>query len=450
MYICVIGVGYVGLVTGACFAEMGNKVLCIDTDEKKITSLKAGSTHFYEPSLEELIKRNSKGGRLFFRTCYEEIKQADMVFIAVGTPPLSDGSANVSSIISASNMLAKYLRGYTVIVNKSTAPIGTTLQVKKEIFESLKNSSPSLSDTQMPSFDVIACPEFLKEGSAVHDCLKPDRIVVGYDSKKALTKLTELYKPFNINCNRIISMDIPSAELTKYASNAMLASRISFMNEISRICEVVGADINSIRHGMSGDHRIGKDFLYAGLGYGGSCFPKDIKALIASAKKIHIKTPLLSAIEEVNENQKKFFFKKISDYFKKIGGLKSKVIAIWGLSFKPNTDDIREAPALKLIDFLLKNEAFVKIFDPVATTNVTLHYNNNNNIIACSSEYHAADNADGIVLATEWPQFRLVNLKEIHHRMNGNVIFDGRNQYDSKTLCEKGFEYVNVGTKNLI
>lgn len=436
MKILVIGVGYVGLVTGTCFAEMGHHVTCIDIDQGKIDSLNNGKVPFYEPGLKDLIARNQGGKRLEFTTDYLAVKNADLIFIAVGTPPKKNGEADLSFIESAANSIAKHLDHYTVIVNKSTVPVGTTRELKSIIRNHATNDVP---------FDVVSCPEFLKEGCAIEDCMKPDRIVIGSDSEKATQILRRLYSSFTFNHDRILVMDIESAELTKYASNAMLATRISFMNELSGICEKVGANINQVRLGMSGDHRIGYHFLYAGAGYGGSCFPKDIRALCALAENNNVETPLLDAVNAVNENQKKKLSKRLSDYFAKKGGVKGKTIAIWGLSFKPNTDDMREAPSLTLIDSLLRKGANLRLYDPVAMDQAKQILKEKTKIRFCLNEYQAAQNADAIVLITEWKQFRFVNLKTVLTKMRGNAFFDGRNQYHAKEMAAKGFHYVGVG-----
>jgi UDPglucose 6-dehydrogenase len=436
MNILVIGVGYVGLVTGTCFAEMGHHVTCLDIDQEKIDHLKKGEIPFYEPGLKELVKRNKGEKRLEFTTNYSAVKKVDLIFIAVGTPPQKNGEANLSFVEAAAKSIAKHLDHYVVIVNKSTVPVGTARNLKSII---RKNA------TKEVFFDVVSCPEFLKEGCAIDDCMKPDRIIIGSESEKGTRILKRLYSSFTLNHDRILIMDIESAELTKYASNAMLATRVSFMNELSGICEKVGANINQVRLGMSGDHRIGYHFLYAGAGYGGSCFPKDIRALCALSENLNIETPLLQAVESVNEKQKKKFSKKLSDYFSKKGGIKGKTIAIWGLSFKPNTDDMREAPSLTLIDFLLRKGASLRLYDPQAMDKAKQILKGKTNVRFCLNEYQATQNADAIVLMTEWKQFRFVNLKTVLTKMRGNAFFDGRNQYHAKEMAAKGFHYVGVG-----
>jgi UDPglucose 6-dehydrogenase len=436
MRIIVIGVGYVGLVTGACFAEMGHHVTCLDVDEEKIDMLKKGNIPFYEPGLKELVLRSKSEKRLSFTSDYSAIQKGDLVFIAVGTPPKKNGEADLSFVESAGKSIGKHLKDYTVIVNKSTVPVGTARMLKTWIRE----TSP-----EEALFDVVSCPEFLKEGSAIDDCMKPDRIIIGSDSEKATRILKRLYSSFTLNHDRILLMDIESAELTKYASNAMLATRISFMNELASIAEKVGANINQVRLGMSGDHRIGYHFLYAGAGYGGSCFPKDLRALCALAETLNIETPLLEAVNTVNEKQKKKLSKQLSDYFAKRGGVSGKTIAIWGLSFKPNTDDLREAPSLTLIESLLKKGATLRLYDPASMDKAKKLLKGEPKIHFCLNEYQAAQNADAIVLMTEWKQFRFVNLKTILTNMRGNAFFDGRNQYHPKEMAAKGFYYVGVG-----
>lgn len=437
--IVVIGVGYVGLVTGTCFAEMGHTVTCIDIDKGKIKKLEGGEIPFFEPGLKELVQRNQKAKRLFFSTDFKAVKNATFCFIAVGTPSTKEGSAEISQVEAAGKAIANEMEDYLVIVNKSTVPVGTAKKLKLIVRDVLVEREKELP------FDVVSCPEFLKEGSAIDDSMKPDRIVIGSDSEKATTLLRRLYSPFTLNHDRILFMDIASAELTKYASNAMLATRISFMNELSVLCEKVGANINHIRKGISADHRIGYHFLYAGAGYGGSCFPKDIRALKALAEHEKCSMPLLEAIEEINERQKKRLSKKISDYFAKKGGVNGKTIAIWGLSFKPNTDDMREAPSLTLIHSLLRKGAVLRIYDPVAMENAKKLLKGKENVRFCLSEYQAATHADAIVLVTEWKQFRFVNLKTVLSKMRGNAFFDGRNQYLPKEMAAKGFRYIGIG-----
>ncbi|MEM8727859.1 MAG: UDP-glucose/GDP-mannose dehydrogenase family protein [Chlamydiota bacterium] len=439
MEILVIGVGYVGLVTGSCFAEMGHHVTCSDIDKVKIDRLNKGEIPFYEPGLKELVSRNASAKRLRFTTGYEAAKTAAVIFIVVGTPPKKGDGVDLNQVEVATRSVIRHLSQYTVIVNKSTVPVGTTRKLKQLIRDFLVEKG-----VEIP-FDIVACPEFLKEGSAIDDCMKPDRIIIGSDSEKAARILKRLYSSFTLNHDRVLMMDIESAELTKYASNAMLASRISFMNELAGICEKVGANINHVRLGMSEDPRIGYHFLYAGAGYGGSCFPKDIRALCATAKDLGCETPLLRAVDTVNEKQKNHFSRRISDYFSKKGGVRGKTIAIWGLAFKPDTDDMREAPSLTLIHSLLKQGGNLRLYDPIAMDNGKKELQGKKQIHFCLNEYQAALNADAIVLMTEWKQFRFVNLKTVLTKMRGRAFFDGRNQYHPKEMALKGFHYVGVG-----
>jgi len=433
MNILIVGTGYVGLVTGACLAEMGHRVICLDIDAAKIARLEKGEIPIYEPGLEELVKRNISAGRLFFSTNYEtSVAESLVCFLAVPTPSGKDGACDLTYVLEAARLVGKAMTGYRVIVNKSTVPVGTTAKVRAAV------------DSPFP-FDVVSNPEFLKEGSAVQDCMKPDRIILGVDSPKARDIMREIYSAFTVNHDRILIMDPASAEMTKYAANAMLASRISFMNELAGLCEKVGANIHDVRIGIGSDHRIGYHFLYAGIGYGGSCFPKDIRALQAIAHEASYKTPILTAIDQVNERQKQILVDKISSYFAPMGGARGKTIAIWGLSFKPDTDDIREAPSLRLIEELLSQGASLRLYDPVAIDNVRRHFPENSKLQWCSSEYEAAEGADAVALVTEWKQFRFVNLEEIVSRMQGRAFFDGRNQYKPAEMQAKGFHYFGIG-----
>ena len=433
MQILIVGTGYVGLVTGACLAEMGHHVTCLDIDEKKIEGLNNGIIPIYEPGLEDLVKSGVKGNRLKFTTSYSTgVKHAQICFICVPTPPDEDGSADLKYVIAAAKSIAEEMDGYRLIVDKSTVPVGTAAKVRE-----------AMSAVTDHDFDVVSNPEFLKEGSAINDCMKPDRIVIGSDSEKASELMKKLYAPFMLNHERLFIMDVVSAEMTKYAANAMLATRISFMNELSRIAEKVGANINSVRIGIGSDNRIGYHFLYPGVGYGGSCFPKDIRALRKTAEDADVATPLLDSVDTVNDQQKEILPKKIETYFSAKGGVKDKTIAVWGLSFKPNTDDIRESPALKLIDKLLKLGAKIKVFDPIAMDNVKNSLKDAENIEFCQCEYSCAENADAIALLTEWRQFRLVDFDQIN--MQGKGFFDGRNQYQPHEMKNKGFDYHAIG-----
>lgn len=443
MRILVIGSGYVGLVTGACFAEMGHHVICLDIDHHKIEALKQGCIPIFEPGLEEIIRRNIKAQRLHFTTSFAEAVSKSLVcFITVSTPTGENGSADLSFVKAAVESIAEQMSDYLIIVNKSTVPVGTAKFVKSILQEALAKRGADIE------FDVVSNPEFLKEGDAINDFMKPDRIVLGVDSVEVGAIMKELYEPFNLNHERIIFMDVASAEMTKYAANAMLATRISFMNELAGLCELTGADIAKVRKGIGSDSRIGYSFLYAGAGFGGSCFPKDIKALQATAAQRNYRLSILEAVQEVNENQKKVLGSKISAYFSSKGGLSNKTIAIWGLSFKPGTDDMREAPSLILIEHLLNEGAHLKLFDPVAMEKaeaLPLLKQWKHRISWCCDEKEAAANANAIVLITEWKQFRFVDFDPILKVMNGNAFFDGRNQYHPLEMSSKGFDYISIG-----
>lgn len=435
-----VGTGYVGLVTGACFAEMGHTVTCLDIDAEKIRKLEQGIIPIYEPGLEEIVKRNINQRRLIFTTDYAKgVASAAVCFIAVPTPSREDGSCDTSYVETAARQIASHMKEYRIIVNKSTVPPGTAYRVAAAIREI----------TQVP-FDVVSNPEFLKEGAAVQDCLKPDRIIIGSDRAEAAEVLKQIYSAFTLSHDRILQMDTLSAEMTKYAANAMLATRISFMNEIADICKRVGANVNEVRKGIGSDSRIGYSFLYPGVGYGGSCFPKDIRALIAVAKEAGTQPQLLQAANEVNERQKKILSQKMSHYFSKRGGVKGKTIAIWGLSFKPDTDDMREAPSLTFIEDLVKQGANLRVFDPIAMPNAQKLLKAVPNISWCTDEFDAAQGADAIALITEWKQFRLVDFKPIRDKMRGAAFFDGRNQYKPLDMKNKGFDYISIGVPDLL
>ncbi|MGE5196647.1 MAG: UDP-glucose dehydrogenase family protein [Anaerolineae bacterium] len=443
MQILIVGTGYVGLVTGACFAEMGHHVVCFDIDSAKIKALKAGIIPIFEPGLEELIHRNVASGRLKFTDDYADaLPFAEVSFIAVPTPSSEDGSCDISFVLEAAREIAKNLVHDHLIVIKSTVPVGSSIKAREAITKVLEERAVNIS------FDLVANPEFLKEGSAINDCMKPDRVIIGAESKRAVSLMKELYAAFTINHDRMIFMDIASAEMTKYAANAMLATRISFMNEIAAVCEKVGANINQIRIGIGSDMRIGYHFLYAGVGYGGSCFPKDLAALKALAKDVGCDVPLLEAVGTINERQKKALAKKIDAYFASQGGLKDKTIAIWGLSFKPNTDDVREAPSLHLIEELLKMGASLRLFDPVSMKHVKHIFKDHPNLLFCKDEYEAALGAHAVALVTEWKQFHFVDFKEVLGQMQGRAFFDGRNQYQHQEMIEKGFDYFGIGISN--
>lgn len=441
MHILMVGTGYVGLVTGACFAAMGHSVTCLDIDQEKIDKLKQGIIPIYEPGLEEIVKQNVQQGRLNFTTDYAQaVGMATVCFIAVPTPSRDDGSCDVSFVETAARQIALHMNGYKIIVNKSTVPVGTASRVAQV----MREVDPHLS------FDVLSNPEFLKEGAAVQDCLKPDRIVIGSDNPAAAEVLKQIYSAFTLSHDKILLMDTLSAEMTKYAANAMLATRISFMNEMADICKKVGANVNEVRKGIGSDSRIGYSFLYPGVGYGGSCFPKDVRALISVAQNVGSDPLLLKAADEVNNRQKKVLTKKMLDYFSPRGGLKGKTIAIWGLSFKPDTDDMREAPSLTLIEDLQKLGAVLRLFDPIAMSNAKKILNHLSNIHWCKDEFDAAEGADAIALLTEWKQFRLVDFQPIHNRMKGIAFFDGRNQYKPLDMKQKGFDYISIGVPDLI
>ena len=431
MKITVIGTGYVGLVAGACLADMGNEVICIDNDDKKIKQLKKGLIPIYEPGLEEIVKTNTKEGRLKFSTDLDyATKESQVCFITVGTPQQEDGSANLEQVYEVAKSIAKALNGYKVIVNKSTVPVGTAEKVEKIIKQ---NTSFD--------FDIISNPEFLKQGNAVDDFLHPDRVIIGSNSAKATQIMQDIYAPFFRTGNRIIVMDVKSSEMTKYASNSFLATKISFMNEIANLCEKVGADAEMVRVGMSTDTRIGNKFLFPGLGYGGSCFPKDVKALIKTGEEYSCKMNIISEADKANKKQKEIFVEKIKQKFK--NNLSDKTIAIWGLAFKPNTNDMREAPSITIINKLLSLGAKIQAFDPKATENAKLHFKDK--ITYSKTAYEALKDADCMLLLTEWNEFRRPDFEKIMSLLKSPVIFDGRNLYDSKRLKDKGFECYQIG-----
>ena len=437
MNIAIVGTGYVGLVSGTCFADTGANVTCVDVDEKKIERLKNGEIPIYEPGLDELVKKNVAAGRLNFTTDLASVlDDVEIVFSAVGTPPDEDGSADLKYVLQVAKTIGENLKKYVVVVTKSTVPVGTAKKVRKAIEDELAKRGVDVE------FDVASNPEFLKEGNAIKDFMSPDRVVVGVESEHAKKVLTKLYKPFLINNFRVIFMDIPSAEMTKYAANSMLATRISFMNDIANLCERVGADVNMVRAGIGSDTRIGRKFLYAGCGYGGSCFPKDVKALMHTGIDNDYHMEVIEAVERVNEKQKSIVYEKI---IKAIGNVKGKTIAILGLAFKPETDDMREAPALVVIDKLLKDGAAVRVFDPIAMDECRRRIGDS--VTYCKNMYDAADGADVFALMTEWRQFRLPSWNVIKKVMTGNVVVDGRNIYDREELESQGFTYTRIGEK---
>ncbi len=441
MNIAVIGTGYVGLVTGTCFAETGNMVTCVDIDEEKVKKLSSGKITIYEPGLEKIFKRNEKEGRLRFTTSLEEgIKDARIVFLALPTPPDGDGYADLNFVLGVSMNIGKFLKkdDYKIIVDKSTVPVGTADKVRYIILQSAKEAGIENAEEL---FDVVSNPEFLREGVAVDDFMKPDRVVIGTRSEKAKKLLGELYAPYVRQGNPIIYMDEKSAELTKYAANAFLATKISFMNEIAQMCERVEADVDMVRRGIGSDERIGRRFLFPGIGYGGSCFPKDVKALAKSAQQVNYDFKILEAVMKVNENQKIHLLPKIKSYFK--NDLKGKKIALWGLAFKPNTDDIREASALKIIEELITEGATVSAYDPEAMANVKKEISEK--IVFADNQYEALANADALVIATEWSEFRTPDFNKMKSLLKNHVIFDGRNLFELYQMKDCGFHYESVG-----
>ncbi len=439
MKISIVGTGYVGLVTGACFAEVGIDVTCIDIDEQKIEGLKKGVIPIFEPGLDDLVHRNVEKGRLHFSTeLASMLDGVDVIFSAVGTPPDEDGSADLKHVLDVAREVGKNMTDYILIVTKSTVPVGTAAKVKQAINEELDKRGVTIP------FDVASNPEFLKEGAAIEDFLKPDRIVIGVESENAQAILSRLYKPFTLNGHPIIVMDVPSAEMTKYAANAMLATKISFMNDIANLCEIMGANVELVRKGIGSDSRIGKKFIYPGIGYGGSCFPKDVKALIKTADNNGYNLRVLKAVEEVNILQKSVLFEKLQRYFD--GQIEGKKIAIWGLSFKPQTDDMREAPSLVIIDKLIEAGAEVIAYDPVAMEEAERRIGDK--ITYAKDQYEALIDADALLLVTEWREFRFPNLPVMKKLMTKPLIFDGRNIFDAVELRNQGFEYFGIGLGN--
>lgn len=438
MNIAIVGTGYVGLVSGACFSEMGIDVTCVDIDENKITKLLNGEMPIYEPGLDDLVARNVKAGRLHFTTdltsCLDKV---EIVFSAVGTPPDEDGSADLKYVLEVARTVGRHIKKHVVLVTKSTVPVGTAQKVRAAVQEELDKRRVDIE------FDVASNPEFLKEGAAIKDFMTPDRVVVGVESERARKMMEKLYRPFTLNGYPILIMDVPSAEMTKYAANAMLATRISFMNDIANLCERIGANVDNVRKGMGADSRIGSRFLYAGCGYGGSCFPKDVKALLHTGIENGYHMRVIEAVEEVNEEQKNIVFDKLNRAFN--GDLRGKTIAIWGLSFKPETDDMREAPALVVIDKLLKAGAVINVFDPIAMDETKRRIGDV--VTYCKDMYEAVIEADAIALMTEWKQFRMPSWAIIRKAMKNYVVVDGRNIYDGEELKELGFTYSRIGQK---
>ncbi|MCD8268056.1 MAG: UDP-glucose/GDP-mannose dehydrogenase family protein [Parabacteroides sp.] len=436
MKIAIVGTGYVGLVTGTCFAEMGTEVFCVDVNTEKIENLKKGIIPIYEPGLEEMVHRNQQAGRLHFTTdLIECLDEVEVLFSAVGTPPDEDGSADLKYVLEVARTVGRNIKKHILVVTKSTVPVGTAKKVRQAIQEELDKRGVQIE------FDVASNPEFLKEGAAISDFMSPDRVVVGVESERAEELMTRLYRPFLLNNFRVIFMDVPSAEMTKYAANAMLATRISFMNDVANLCEIVGADINMVRKGIGSDNRIGNRFLYAGIGYGGSCFPKDVKALINTAKLNNYPMRILQAVEEVNDEQKSLLFRKLEKHFN--GDLKGKRVAIWGLAFKPETDDMREAPSLVLIEKLLAAGCEVYAYDPVAVEESkrrigdSIHY--------AKDIYDAVVDADALMLVTEWKEFRMPSWSAVKKLMATPLVLDGRNIYDIKEMEDNGFVYHCIG-----
>jgi len=438
MKIAVIGTGYVGLVTGTCFSEVGVDVTCVDIDQKKIDNLNKGILPIYEPGLDEMVTRNTQKKRLHFSTSLKEsIQGAEVIFIAVGTPPDEDGSADLKYVLAVASGIGEHMQQPLVVVTKSTVPVSTAEKVRAALQTQLDKRNSKLD------FYIASNPEFLKEGAAIEDFMKPDRIVVGVDKPEAEELMRKLYKPFLMNGHPIIFMDIPSAEMTKYAANAMLATKISFMNDIANLCEIMGADVNMVRKGIGSDARIGTKFIYPGVGYGGSCFPKDVKALIKTAKENKYNMRILNAVEEVNEHQKEVLFTKVKTHFN--GDLKGKKIALWGLSFKPKTDDMREAPSLVIIDKLLNEGANVTAYDPVAMHEAERMIGNK--ITYSTDMYEALNDADALLIVTEWPEFKVPDFDEVNKRLKQKVLFDGRNIFDPQDMKKLSYSYYCIGIR---
>ena len=440
MKVTIFGSGYVGLVTGACLAEVGNQVMCVDVDPAKIDLLNSGGIPIYEPGLDKMVARNRAAGRLHFTTDAKEgVDFGLFQFIAVGTPPDEDGSADLQYVLAVAESIATHMQDFKIIVDKSTVPVGTAGKVKDKVSETLAQRGVDLD------FDVVSNPEFLKEGAAIDDFMKPDRIVVGTENPRSIHAMRELYAPFNRNHERVFFMDVRSAELTKYAANAMLATKISFMNELSNLAEILGADIESVRVGIGSDPRIGYQFIYPGCGYGGSCFPKDVKALYNTAKQVDFDAQLLGAVEDVNHRQKQVVFRKIKEHFG--GDIKGKTIALWGLAFKPNTDDMREASSRDLMESLWDAGATVRAFDPVASEEAKRIYGDRDDLILCGSSEEALEGSDALAVVTEWIEFRSPDFADIKAKLKYPAIFDGRNIYDPRAVNNAGLIHFSIGRK---
>ena len=441
MNLTVIGTGYVGLVTGACFSEMGNDVICVDIDDDKISQLKKGKIPIYEPGLEKIVSSNYEDGRLKFTTDIKEaLETSNIAFIAVGTPMGEDGSADLQYVLKVASEIGRNMQNDMIVVDKSTVPVGTADKVRVTVKKELNKRDSNLD------FDVVSNPEFLKEGAAVEDFMKPDRVVVGADTEESMKVMKELYRPFTMSHERFIGMDVRSAEMTKYTANSMLATKISFMNEIARICEEVGADVNQVRVGIGSDSRIGYHFIYPGTGYGGSCFPKDVRALIKTSENNNISPQILKAVERVNNQQKRILVDKVVERFGK--DLSGKTFALWGLAFKPGTDDMREAPSITVVNELVKLGAHIQAYDPKATEQAkTCYLKDVENINYYTSKYDALNGADGVLLITEWKEFRSPDFEEIKKRLNEPLFFDGRNQFEPHKMNQIGLEYHCIGVK---
>lgn len=440
MKLAIFGTGYVGLVTGACLAEIGHDVLCVDIDQAKLDRLQQGELPIWEPGLEDIVARNLQAGSLGFSSdVARAVSHAQVLLIAVGTPPEEDGSADLSHVLAVAQSIGEHMDGYRLVINKSTVPVGTADKVQQRIAEVLAGRGLVLD------YDVVSNPEFLKEGAAVNDFLKPDRIIVGARSERARQLVRELYEPFNRSNDRTLFMDVRSAELTKYAANAMLATKISFMNEVANLAELLGADIEEVRRGIGSDPRIGYHFIYPGCGYGGSCFPKDVQALAQTARQVGYQAELLMAVEAVNARQKTRLFAKLAKHFGGVEGLKGRTFALWGLAFKPNTDDMREAPSRTLMEALWQAGASVRAFDPVAAAETAQLYAGQPGLSICRDKYSALEGADALLICTEWQQFRAPDFDEMQSRLNAKVIVDGRNLYHPERLRSDGWTYYGVG-----